>query len=324
MTVSRALRNQSRISEAMRDKIQAKAIAMGYHPDPALTALVHYRHSRMATPVRAAMAWFNRWPDPTQLRKFKEFDLYWQGAETAAKRLGFHLEEFVVNEAMSPARMAQILYTRNVRGILLPPGPFLDGWIQKFPWSQFSVVWMGRPTDDLPVHAVTSDQSLNTMLAVRKIRALGYKRIGFIGGAWIARTFAAGFLWIQKIEIPEEFHVPPLLLQSFEADSVNQDAFRLWLQANKPDAILTDYPAVPKMLAKEGLRAPKNIGLAALTVLDCPIDAGIYQNPEEIGRVSVLMLQSLINDNDRGIPSVSREVLIKGKWVDGTSMRVKS
>src|SRR6218665_3923840 len=70
MTVSRALRNQTRISEAMRAKIQAKAAELGYQPDPALTALVHYRHSRLETPIRAALAWINFWPDPAQLRRF--------------------------------------------------------------------------------------------------------------------------------------------------------------------------------------------------------------------------------------------------------------
>jgi LacI family transcriptional regulator len=65
---------------------------------------------------------------------------------------------------------------------------------------------------------------------------------------------------------------------------------------------------------------PGDIGLAALSVLDCPVDAGIYQYPEEIGRVSALALVTLINDNDLGIPAIHREILIKGKWVDGATL----
>ncbi|MDF3056566.1 MAG: LacI family transcriptional regulator [Rariglobus sp.] len=321
MTVSRALRNQARISAAMRDKIQAKALEMGYHPDPVLTALVHYRHSRMATPVRSAMAWFNPWPDPAQLRKYREFDFYWKGAKLAAERVGFHLEEFIVNDAMSPARMAQILYTRNVRGILLPPGLFPGGWAEQFPWDQFSVVAISRSSVGLPFHVVTSDQTSNTMLAMKKIRERGYKRIGYVGEPWIGRIYCAGYLWFQRVEIPAEHQIPPFLFHPNEDRDAVQAAFKQWVHANKPDAILTDYPRVPEMVAKLRLKVPKNIGLAGLTVLDCPIDAGIYQNPEEIGRVSVLMLQSLINDNDRGIPPVNRHVLIEGKWVDGSSMR---
>lgn len=98
-------------------------------------------------------------------------------------------------------------------------------------------------------------------------------------------------------------------------------AFREWIHTHTPDAILTDYPGLQEMITELELKVPDDIGLAAMTVLDCPIDTGIYQNPEEIGRVAVLMLQSLINHNDRGVPPVSRHVLIDGTWVDGTSIR---
>jgi len=33
-----------------------------------------------------------------------------------------------------------------------------------------------------------------------------------------------------------------------------------------------------------------------------------------------LMLVSLIHDNARGIPSINRELLVKGKWVDGSML----
>lgn len=317
MTVSRALRNQARISEAMRGKIQAKALELGYQPDPALTALVHYRHNRMEVPVRASLAWLNFWPDPQKWRQYREFVHYWEGAETAAKRQGFHLEEFIVDPAMTPKRMAQILYTRNVRGVIIPPGLYPPEWVDQFPWDQFSVVSIGRSI--LPLHMITSDQMSNTMLAVSKMQALGYQRIGFAGESWIGRTFGAGFLWAQAATIPESGRVP-----AFLATYHDMAAFRVkledWIKTHKPDAILTDNPAVPEMLKSMGIRVPKDIGLAALTTLDCPIDAGIFQNPTEIGRVAVLVLQSLINDNDRGIPAINRQILIEGKWVDGTSL----
>ncbi|HSH96555.1 MAG TPA: LacI family DNA-binding transcriptional regulator [Roseimicrobium sp.] len=319
MTVSRALRNQPRISEAMRKKIQAKAVELGYQPDPALTALVHYRHSRMETPVRASLAWLNRWPDPKQLRRFREFDLYWLGAKAAAERLGFHLEEFIVNDEMTPERLAQILYTRNVRGILIPPGPFHEGWIERFPWEQFSVAAIGITSDKLPIHTITSDQTSNSMLAYKKIQEQGYTRIGFVGAPWAPWTSGAGFLWTQALGTPVELRVPPLLFDHKATDD-SCALFKQWMKAHKPDAILTDNPGLPGIMAKLGLDIPQNLGLAATTVLDCPIDAGIYQYPEEIGRVGVLLLHSLINDNDRGIPAISRRVLIEGKWVDGKSL----
>jgi hypothetical protein len=55
-------------------------------------------------------------------------------------------------------------------------------------------------------------------------------------------------------------------------------------------------------------------------VLDGNADAGIYQNPEYIGKAAVEMLISLINHHYTGIPEICRELLIEGKWVDGSSL----
>ncbi len=322
MTVSRALRNQPRVSEAMRLTIVAKANELGYHPDPALSALVHYRRGRTGTAVKSALAWLNTWSNPKQMRRFREFDLYWHGALRSAEKMGFHLEEFWTGGDLSPERLTQILDTRNVQGILLPPGGLGDEWLNRFPWGRFSVVSLSRSDLRLPVHMVTPDQVQNAMLAFGKIRERGYRRVGFVGLKWLPRAFGAGVRWRQLWEEPEA-RVPVCLFSP--ADRVgNQQLLRAWFDEHRPDAILTDIPELPEMLAEFGVRAPEDIGLAAMTVLDCPIDAGIHQNPEEIGRVGVLVLASLINDNDRGVPAINRQILISGRWVDGRSLPDRS
>ena len=74
------------------------------------------------------------------------------------------------------------------------------------------------------------------------------------------------------------------------------------------------------MLEKAGYRVPEDIGLAATNVRDISVDAGIDQNPEEIGRVSTLAAISLMHDSDLGMPEFIREILVRGKWVDGKSL----
>ena len=70
---------------------------------------------------------------------------------------------------------------------------------------------------------------------------------------------------------------------------------------------------------------PEDIGLATLTLLDGGnIDAGIDQNSEEIGRAAAQLLISLINHNELGVPAIGREVLIEGKWVDGSSLPIRN
>lgn len=320
-TVSRALRNNPRIPEARRRLIQAKAEEMGYHINPMAVALSHCRSTRGKDSVGAVIAWINSWQRPEDLRRYKQFDLYWQGASACAERFGYRIEEFIVNDKMPLRRIEQILLARGVQGILVPPGPFPDD-LDQMDWEHFALVRLGWPLESLPVHTVTSDQMADTMLAFQKVRALGYERIGFVGFHARAWVFGAGFLWAQ-IDLPKRLRLPPFLLPSGMA-SENQASFAAWLRKTKPDAIISEYRDVPRMLEIAGYRVPEDIGLAALNVWDYPADAGIDQNPEEIGRVAVLSLISLINDNDRGIPPTLRHIHVAGKWVDGSSLPDRS
>lgn len=324
--VSLALRNSSQVSKASCELVQSTAREMGYRPNPMAAGLAHFKRGSRSVPLQAALAWLNCWAEPEKLRSYREFDLYWQGAAKAAEKLGFRLEEFRVNSEMTSSRVENILRTRNVQGILIPPG--LNEGLKGFCWEHFSMVYLGRPARELAAHAVTSDQMANTLLAYERIAEKGYKRIGFVGSSWRTRFFGAGYLWAvysgksPQVEGSDHLQLPPLFF-SYDGDEQKdgqEGAFLAWFKKTKPDAILYDGGNVPKWLENAGCRVPDDIGLAATSVLDGQVEAGIYQNPEEIGRVSVLVLMSLIYDGDYGTPALPREILIKGNWVDGPSL----
>lgn len=319
VTVSLALRNHPRISEPLRKKIQDQALAMGYRPDPMLAALTHYRHSRTDKPMQAGLAWLNAWPEPGQLRAHREFDLYWRGATRAAEKFGYRLEEFVVSEEMPLPRIEKVLLTRGIRGILIPPVPTPAGvdW-RLLDWMKFSAARLGRRAEHPQVHFITSAQAANTILSFDKMRERGYERIAFVGEAVRFRMFGAGFYWAQ-LDVPNRLRLTPFLFPEAKVSQV-QKAFEAWLKRTKPEAILTDVREVPHMLERAGYRVPEDIGVAATTVWDIPVDAGIDQNPEEIGRVAVLVLISLIHDHVQGEPGILREILVRGNWVDGASL----
>jgi LacI family transcriptional regulator len=331
--VSLALRNRPGVSEATCKRVQALARKMGYEPNPMGVGLAHYKQKSMVQPVHAALAWLNVWPDKRMLRSYREFDRYWHGASQAAAKFGYRLEEFFVDDQMPPARLKKILLTRNIRGILIPPVDTVLDWTG-FDWGQFSVVRFGRGTAGIPrFQTVSSAQAANAMLAFDKIKEKGYKRIGFVGHRTLRWTFVGGYLHAQAVHLPESSRLPPMLFEKefpVATQFVNWDNKETlehlvsWLERWKPDAILTEQAAVLPLLKKAGRRVPKDVGVAGLNVLDLPYDAGIYQNPEEIGRVATLVAISLLNDNDRGIPAIQREILVKGKWVDGASLPQRS
>jgi len=283
--------------------------------------VVYYRRGNMASRITAEIAWINHWPDPKKLRRVYEFDLYWQGAVAEADRCGYRLEEFYLDENMPPQRLEKILLARNAPGILIPPW-----WQGKYPdwgdfrWERFCVVCFGHTIHSPRVHLVTADQFYDSVLAYENIRNNGYQRIGMVTivPAGKRLRFLAGYLSAQSQDgtgVP----LPPLLFPDAPGEE-SQSKLVAWLKKTKPDAILTDQVPLRGMLARAGYLVPQDIGLATTSVMDAGVDAGIYQNSNEIGRAAIQLLISLIHHNERGIPRVRREVLVEGDWVDGGTL----
>lgn len=323
-TVSRALKDDPRIRESVRRLVQDTARELGYRPDPMLGALSAYRLSRTQKPISAELAWINCWPEPKRLRTFKEFDLYWKGAFEEAERAGYRLEEFCCPTDLSPERLGKILLARNIRGLLLTPGwsTVTPDWGQ-FNWDEFCIVRFGYSLATPRTHLVTSDQLLDGVLAFENMWNRGYRRIGMVmrttQGTKLVR-FSAGYLYAQ-LRVEAGQRLPPLALNEPNPKE-DQRLLAAWLKREKPDAILTDLN-LRALLTETGWRVPEQVGLAALSVLDGDADAGINQNSNEIGRAAVQTLISLIHHNERGIPQVPREVLVAGRWVDGSTLPVK-
>lgn len=324
--VSLAIKNSSRVSEGVRKQIQEKIQELGYQPDPILKALCHYRRSKVTSPVSAELAWINTWRNPRELRSYREFELYWQGAYEEAKRCGFRLEEFRLQEYESFARLEKVLRARNINGILIPPHGTLwpSNW-QEFQWNDFCIVRFGHSVLHPRAHLVTSDQLTDGMIAFENIWNKGYHRIAFVTtrDTTIRGTrFSAGFL-LGQLKMGAKSRVYPLLMGDKKSLKEDQKKLVTWLRKIKPDAVFTDRPGFRRLLASCGYQVPKDIGLAATSVLDGGASAGIDQNSKEIGKAAIQMLISLINHNERGIPDVCRELLIEGRWVDGDTLPEK-
>lgn len=320
-TVSLALRDNPRISQATKDRVREAAGKAGYQPDPMLAALANYRRNRSTKPINACIAWINAWSQPEELRKLREFDCYWKGAHTAANKFGFRIEEFRIGRDCSPRRLHQILSTRGINGILLPPHRAIPDW-GDFPWEHYSVVRFGRSIIHPEFHVVTADQVANTILAVRRMHERGYRRIGFVGleNDFSKRglLFRLGFNGGQHlIQTPDP--LPPVFLKE-AGPAERRKQLSNWIRKSKPDAILTSFPDTRSLLLDCGFKVPDDIALAVTSILDAKADAGIDQHPEEIGRVGFLMLNSLINDRARGIPTIFRQILVEGSWTDGSSL----
>jgi DNA-binding LacI/PurR family transcriptional regulator len=325
-TVALALRNHHRISEKRRKQIHRVAAEMGYAPDPLLAALATYRAQIQPAKLQNAIAWLNHWEQPEKLRKLREFDAYWRGAHTAARRYGYRLDEIRWEPEFSAKRFEQILLTRAIRGVLIPPHPVVPEW-GDFDWDKFSVIRFGLSVPKPDSHLVTSDQLRAVLMAVRKISELGYQRIGLVipedYDRRLGGNFIGGFAAAQQFY--KLLRLPPLLVEEqayLRQPDKAMRLFRQWHTRHKPDAVLTTVVQLPQIIRDLGFRIPKDIAVAG-TGIDVPVDAGIDQHSEAIGRVAVEMLVSQINLNERGEPPDPSRILIESRWRDGDSLPPK-
>ena len=121
-----------------------------------------------------------------------------------------------------------------------------------------------------------------------------------------------------QLELPQRLRIPPLLLT--EGAPENSQLLIKWIKRHKPQAVIADLGDTPGLLRAADMRVPRDVGLAGLSSLDGNISAGIHQHPIEVGRVALLTVISLINDFAEGIPTIFRQILVEGSWVDGPSL----
>lgn len=321
-TVSLALRNSDKISQSTRDQVQQAAKDMGYRLNATASNLSKFRSSVSEAPQTAALAWLNCWKEPKALYRQKEFALYWEGARDTAARLGYRLEEFLADGDPQLKRTQEIIVSRGIKGILIPPhgGMTIDPQKQ-FNWEKFSIVRFGRSVEYPAAHLATADQHGNMILAHEKAEELGYRRIGLVN---IERShltwtsFDSGYLKAQQ-ELNIEDRIP-IYYDTPSDQKSNLVEFMKWLNQYNPDAIISATGGIAKLVKAAGLKPGSDIGLATMTIMDTSIDAGIDQNSYEVGRVAARNLISQIQDNDFGPPELHHQTFVPGTWVDGDTL----
>lgn len=323
-TVGLALKNSPRVSIQRRRKIQQVARAMEYRPDPALARLAVYRWNKPQSSYHGTIAWLRHWGMEDQRMKFKYHEQIWRGTSQMAGRLGYRVEPVCWEPDFSARRLEQILVARGIQGILIPPHRPAPDW-HEFAWDRFSVVRFGLSVPFPDANLVTPDSFRGMVTAVRRIHEYGYRRIGLVVGEFdvgIGGNFCGGFL-SACYYLDLKLKIPPLISNSTEyqrnAKRENQ-AFRNWLERYRPDAIIINEAHVISQLNELGYRIPEDIAVAATSVHDMPIDAGMEQDAVAVGSVAVETLVKQINFNERGEPEHPCRILVESKWQDGSSL----
>jgi LacI family transcriptional regulator len=321
-TVSLALRNDARISTAVRKKVHAMARKLGYRPDPMVRALAVYRNSVKPASDHGTIAWLT---NETELKFGPSYSYrrYAGGALARAEEVGYRVEEFALRSpGMTPERMSKILYARGIQGILIAPQPQTRIMTRlHMDLSRFSVVTFGYSLAWPPVHLVTSHHARGMRMAMRKLRSLGYRRIGLCLARVLNGRSDGGWFGSYLTEIQRLSDAAPL--EPFLYESWSAKAFTKWYKATKPQAVIVHSVAdLERIVSETGLRSPEDIGVVSLSLMETDtLCAGIDQNSREIGAAGVDLLVSLMHANERGFTNAPRRLMIEGSWVDGPTIR---
>lgn len=325
-TVSMCLANNPRIPPETRARIQAVAERLGYRPNPYVSALMRIRRQGRAhreMPVIALVngledreAWSKTAPPTVRLMR--------EGAVERAALRGYRTQEFWLHQdGMSAERFSGMLHARGIHGLLL--GPLAYGApTPALRWEHFASVRLGVPLPAPTLTTVCNDHYFSALQVVRECHLLGYRRPGLIvlrshlerfhgrwhGGIMTGRHLLAGLK-----------PVNPLLLDRWE----NLEPVGAWLKREQPDVVISPSADVLQPQLK-GLdyRVPEQIGLASLA---CPREghalSGIWQNGALIGATAMDTLISMLERNERGLPSQAHTVMVEGIWNPGRTLRAR-
>jgi LacI family transcriptional regulator len=334
-TVSLAMRNHPRLPEATRQRIQALAQEMGYTPDPLLRALVAYRGGVIERRNTPTLAYVTNWTTRWGWKNVTAHPDFYEGALAKAKELGYVLEHFWMrDEGMSQERLGQILYSRGINGLIIASHGREMGDALQFKWENFSAVKIDYFPHQPALHNVTNNQCDIARLAMQKVIAAGYRRIGFVmHRGWdhaVDHLWTAGYLCEQQVlgareRIPTHLFPEPEPIERWLTESKSEvspepAAFAEWFEKYRPEVIISKASFVLPLLKKMGVSVPRDVAFVDVFLDDFSgRTAGVKQNHTTVGALAVEILAGQLQHNKYGVPEIPTTTYVEGTWHNGLS-----
>jgi len=321
-TVSRALNNDRRISKPTRQLVLQAAEALGYQPDPMLSALMSYRSDNSRRKVRASLAWVTNYPTRDGWHQFERRP-YFRGANRRAAELGYTIEEFWLHEpGMTPQRATRILLTRNIQGLLFVPQPRSRAHLH-LDWSKFSALSFGRTLARPILHNVDNDHYRSFSIAMRQIRRLGYRRPGF--ACWPRINESNDRAWAGAFSVFQN-NDPQSQIPFFMHQPWTYAEFKSWVLKFKPDVVISHDDKVLTWMQEMGIKVPQGMGfvLAAKPEEMSLEISGIDESSELVGETAVNIISQMISRGERGIPETPISTFVEGRWITGRTLQRQS
>ena len=302
MTVSRVVRGVRSVAVGTEQKVRAAIEAIGYSPDPALSALAAYRTNARSPGEHGVLAFLDC--DQTEFSR-----QVMRGAVDEGRLLGYTIERFPMHQARAAqVRLSRMLFHRGVRGLLFGPSDEVwtfSGWA----WEEFAPVSLGALSHQPRMHKVAIDYFHSAFTACEILWQKGCRRIGFaVDPALDSRTehrWLGGYLAVLATK-----SVPPL---RYGGTTSKPQAFKSWARRNKIDGLLTIHAGLSGELP-----GTKTV---FLNDIEAPPDVPCFQlPPASIGAEGVRLLHHLLLRREFGLPAQPKMSALQGLWREPVSV----
>jgi len=306
---SMALREQRNIARKTRDHVRAIAEEMGYRPNLAASMLARQRPEVSLSGVPIALVGMSE-----KNQNNLPAQIFVQHFITHAVQRGFLVDEPDPTTSTSLTKLLQIFYHRGIRGIILSRCTDISDLTEK-DVEPFSIIYHGGPIGESRFHQVRTEVFESTRFLWETMWSRGYRRIG-------------AALFRHHLDIQDDFAREAAVVNCqshYSADRIPiftgaRKDLASWARELKLDAILAFHGSQHYSLLEEGIRIPEDIGFAALhTSFDGKI-TGLYEDFNELGRVTVSQLDSMIRHNETGFPLRPHAVSVSPVFREGISL----
>ena len=319
MTVSRALRGEPHVKAEVREQVKQAAQSLGYQPDPEIGKLMAHmrRQRRSETPQTLAFVWAER--TAVEIRQSAWSMELIRGVRERALQLGFTLSEFhLAEKGMTARRLSSILQARGIAGVILSPLLSRSRGHVSMQWEKFSSVVIGLGYARPALHRVHHHHFLGMMTAMRRLKKLGYRRIGLFASTTIDQrmfgAWSASFRTHHPLAVSQVEELLCLKRQPTRSDLLG------WIKTARPDVVIDGGQLAFDWL--KGMRLPQDLGYVTLSWQpEKPERAGIDQQTDVLGAAAVDLLVEQLHHNERGPPQHPKMVMTEGVWREGNTVR---
>ena len=317
-TVSLALKNNPRIPEKTRLRIQKIAKEMGYVPDPELNSLVSYRRNGKIRRNPQTIALVFDISDQAIFNEAEYLPEMKAAAIQRAEELGYKIEVFVMGKDFTNSAMLnRVLKTRGIKGIIFG-AIFYPTTHFELDWDEFSMIKINLPPHDLPIDSVCGNFLFSVRLAMRKLWEMGFKRPAMAvenrDQFHTRDLYSTGFLFGQQHFRPEN-RIPFYEFERRSHEEINTE-IRDWLLRTKPDVFLSTWNNLSEVAWDVTVNHGLNCRFIAIEVEKYTrAFGGTKHDHAHIAHTAVEMLVGKMQIHQKGIPKAPAMTLINSEWI---------